>query len=83
MVLFRAASRLQQTVVTRYRIALEQRSYAPSTINLRLAAVRRLTYEASDCGLLSPDLVAQGNKLLAAHCGKQLRDLRNHAVTRG
>jgi integrase len=28
------------------------------TINLRLAAVRRLVYEASDCGLLSPDLAA-------------------------
>lgn len=47
-----------KTVVTRYRIALEQRSYAPSTINLRLAAVRRLAYEASDCGLLSSDLAA-------------------------
>src|SRR5437588_4213945 len=32
--------------------------YAPSTINLRLAAIRRLAYEASDCGLLSPDLAA-------------------------
>jgi integrase len=47
-----------RTVVTRYRIALERRRYAPSTINLRLAAVRRLAYEASDCGLLSPDLAA-------------------------
>jgi site-specific recombinase XerD len=47
-----------RTVVTRYRISLEQRRYAPSTINLRLAAVRRLAYEASDCGLLSPDLAA-------------------------
>ncbi len=47
-----------KTVVTRYRISLEQRQYAASTINLRLAAVRRLAYEASDCGLLSPDLAA-------------------------
>jgi hypothetical protein len=39
-----------KTVVTRYRIALEQKHYAPSTINLRLAAVRRLAYEASDAG---------------------------------
>src|SRR5580693_6128229 len=91
-----------KTVVTRYRISLEQRQYAPSTINLRLAAVRRLAYEASDCGLLSPDLAAgirrvkgakrlgvrvgnwltveQGKKLLAVHSGKQLRDIRNHAV---
>jgi len=45
-------------VVTRYRIALEQHPYAPSTINLRLAAIRRLAYEASHCGLLSPDLGA-------------------------
>jgi hypothetical protein len=29
-----------KTVVTRYRISLEQRHHAPSTINLRLAAVR-------------------------------------------
>src|SRR6202161_3818135 len=39
-----------RTVVTRYRIALQQHPYAPSTINLRLAAIRRLAYEASDCG---------------------------------
>ena len=37
-----------KTVVPRYRISLEQKHYAPSTINLRLAAVRRLAYEASD-----------------------------------
>ena len=30
-----------RTVVLRYRIHLEQRHYAPATINLRLAAVRR------------------------------------------
>lgn len=47
-----------KTVVTRYRIFLEQAQYASSTINLRLAAVRRLAYEASDAGLLSPDLAA-------------------------
>jgi integrase len=45
-------------VVTRYRICLEQAQYASSTINLRLAAIRRLAYEAADCGLLSPDLAA-------------------------
>jgi len=47
-----------KTVVTRYRICLEQDQYASSTINLRLAAIRRLAYEAADCGLLSPDLGA-------------------------
>ena len=47
-----------KTVVTRYRISLEQARYASSTVNLRLAAVRRLAYEAADSGLLSPDLAA-------------------------
>lgn len=47
-----------RTVVTRYRISLEQAHYASSTINLLLAAIRRLAYEAADCGLLGPDLAA-------------------------
>ena len=47
-----------RTVVLRYRIHLESRHLAPGTINLRLDAVRRLAYEAADCGLLSPDLAA-------------------------
>src|SRR5712671_5821508 len=45
-------------VVLRYRIHLEQRRYAPATINLRLAAVRRIAYGAADAGLLSPELAA-------------------------
>jgi len=45
-----------RTVVLRYRFFLEQKNLAPSTINVRLAAVRRLAYEASDTGLLSPEL---------------------------
>jgi integrase len=47
-----------RTVVLRYRIHLEQRRLAPTTINLRLAAVRRVAYEAADFGLLSPELAA-------------------------
>src|SRR4029434_11230943 len=47
-----------RTVVLRYRIHLEQPGYAPATINLRLAAVRRVAYEAADAGLLSPELAA-------------------------
>jgi len=34
------------------------RQYAPSTINLRLAAVPRIAYDAADSGLLSPELAA-------------------------
>src|SRR5919106_4701376 len=47
-----------KTVVLRYRLELESRRLSPSTINLRLAAVRRLAYEAADAGLLSPELAA-------------------------
>jgi len=47
-----------KTLVTRYRIHLESRQLAPGTINVRLAAVRRLAYEAADSGLLSPELAA-------------------------
>ena len=53
-----------RTVVLRYRVHLESRHLAPGTINLRLEAVRRLAYEAADCGLLSP---AAGHKLDRLH----------------
>ena len=64
-------------MVTRYRIFLEQAHYASSTINLRLAAVRRLAYEAADSGLLSPDLAAgirrvKGAKKLGVRVGNWL-----------
>jgi hypothetical protein len=47
-----------KTEVPRYRISLEQRRYASTTINPRMDAVRRLAYDATDCGLLSADLAA-------------------------
>jgi len=37
---------------------LESLGLAAGTINQRLAAVRRLAYEAADSGLLSPELAA-------------------------
>ena len=37
-----------RSVVLRYRFFLEQKNLAPSTINVRLAAVRRLAHEAAD-----------------------------------
>jgi site-specific recombinase XerD len=45
-------------VVARYRMHLESRGLAANTINQQLAAVRRLAHEASDSGLLSPELAA-------------------------
>ena len=49
---------LNRVVVLRYRMHLESLHLAPGTINQRLAVVRRLAYEASDSGLLSPESVA-------------------------
>src|SRR5260370_25023475 len=49
---------LNRIVVLRYRSHLESRQLAPGTVNLRLSAVRRLAYEAADCGFLSADLAA-------------------------
>ena len=49
---------LNRAVVLRYRLHLENIPLAPSTINVRLAAIRRIAYEAADTGLLSPELVA-------------------------
>ena len=64
-------------VVLRYRIELESRLLAPATINVRLAAVRRLAYEAADSGLLSPELAAgiqrvKGAKKLGVRLGNWL-----------
>jgi hypothetical protein len=54
---------LNRIVVLRYRMHLESVPLAPATINLRLAAVRRLAYEASDSGLLSPELEAGSRRV--------------------
>jgi len=64
-------------VVTRYRIHLEDQPLAPGTINVRLAAERRLAYEAADTGLLSPELAAgirrvKGAKKLGMRLGNWL-----------
>ena len=66
-----------KAVVLRYRLHLEDRHLAAGTINVRLAAVRRLAYEAADTGLLSPDLAAgirrvKGAKKLGCRLGNWL-----------
>ena len=68
---------LNKTVVLRYRLHLEDRHLAAGTINVRLAAVRRLAYEAADSGLLSPDHAAgirrvKGVKKLGCRLGNWL-----------
>src|SRR5580700_4574174 len=74
-----------KTVVVRYRMHLESRHLAPGTINLRLGAVRRLAYEAADCGLLSADLAAgirrvKGVKKLGVRLGNWLTAEQGQAL---
>jgi integrase len=68
---------LNRTVVLRFRLYLEFLGLAAGTVNQRLAAVRRLAYEAADSGLLSPELAAgirrvKGAKQLGARMGNWL-----------
>jgi site-specific recombinase XerD len=68
---------LNRTVVLRFRLYLESLGLAAATINQRLAAVRRLAYEAADSGLLSPELAAgirrvKGVKQLGQRSGNWL-----------
>ncbi len=69
-----------RTVVLRYRIHLESRNLAPGTINLRLGPVRRLAYEAADCGLLSPDLAAGIRRVKGVKDWRKARKLAHRTV---
>jgi integrase len=84
---------LNRVVVVRFRLHLESLGLAAGTINQRLAAVRRLAFEAADSGLLSPELAAgirrvKGVKQLGARVGnwlnpEQARSLLNQANREG
>jgi hypothetical protein len=58
------------------------KTYASSTINLHLAAVRRLTYEAADKGLLSAEL-ATGIRRLGVRTGNGLTAEQGKAMLDG
>jgi hypothetical protein len=62
---YRAESRppFSKAVVQQYRAHLEAQNLAPSTINVRLAAVRKLGSEAADNGLLVPELAVGISKV--------------------
>src|ERR1700709_103160 len=96
MVLLEPRLSFNRTIVLRSRMNLESRKLAPGTINLRLGAVRRLAYEAADCGLLSADLAAgirrvKGVKKLGvrlgnwvtAHQGQALWQAPDHERIKG
>jgi len=53
-----AGQGLSKAVVQRYALQLAEQGLAASTRNVRLTAVRRLAAEASDNGLLAPELAA-------------------------
>lgn len=66
-----------KAAVLGYRLELEFRHLASSTINLRLAAVRRLAYEAADTSLMSPESAVgirrvKGAKQLGVRLGNWL-----------
>jgi hypothetical protein len=72
--------------------SFREKNLAPATINVRLAAVRRLAHEASDTGLRSPELAAgirrvKGAKRLGVRIGnwltiEQARDLLQEKLSR-
>ena len=76
---------LNRAVVLRYRLHLESIPLSASTINVRLAAIRRIAYEAADTGLLSPELVAgirrvKGMKRLGRPVGNWLTAQQGRAL---
>ena len=85
MVLLGATFGIQQDRRPSIPPHLESRQLAPGTVNLRLGAVRRLAYEAADCGLLSADLAAgirrvKGVKKLGVRLGNWLTAEQGQAL---
>jgi len=65
---------LNKAVVQAFKSELQSRGLAPSTINLKLCAVRKLILEISDNGLLDP--------LMAANIAK-VKGIRTSGVRTG
>jgi site-specific recombinase XerD len=57
-----------KALVQQYKSMLIEKRLAPSTINQRLAAVRRLTTEAADNGLLDPAVAAAITRVHGLKC---------------
>src|SRR5450631_3585231 len=47
-----------KAAVQKYRAELEIKGLAPSSINVRLSAIRRLSLEVADNGVMAPELAA-------------------------
>jgi integrase len=68
---------VSKALVNRYKAMLIEKELAPATINLRLAAVRRLTQEMADNGLLDASVASaiskvHGLRLYGVRIGKWL-----------
>jgi integrase len=63
-----------KALVQEYRSSLEARNLAPSSLNIRLAAIRKLASEAADNGLLAPEIAAGIARV---------RGVRRHGVRAG
>jgi site-specific recombinase XerD len=66
-----------KAAVQGYRSTLDAKGYAPSTINVRMTAIRRLAAEAADNGLMSPELAAgigrvKGARIVGQRTGRWL-----------
>src|SRR5260370_33691681 len=57
---------VSKAVVNAYKAQLAEAGLSSSTINVRLAAVRKLVREASDNGLIAPELAAGTPKVRGA-----------------
>jgi integrase len=78
---------LSKAVVHEYRTHLEAQNLAPSTINVRLAAIRKLASEAADNDLLAPELAAgiakiKGAKRRGVRLGKSLEPVQARELLR-
>ena len=61
-----AVGEFTKAVVNAYRASLEARKLSPSTINLRLSAIRKLSMEAADNGLMPPTVAAAISRVKGA-----------------
>jgi len=56
----------RKALVQEYRAHLERQGLSPATVNVRLAAVRKLAHEAADNQMLAPELAAGISKVKGA-----------------
>src|SRR6185312_16600926 len=67
---FRQAPRagFTKATVSAWRVSLEERKLGSSSIIVRMSAIRKLAVEATDNGLLAPELAAGIQRVKSAKC---------------